>query len=338
MEKSTVVTSVAHYVPERIVSNDELSTLMDTSDAWIRERTGISERRFAEAGTPSSELGFRAAVEALKRAGNKEIDLLIAATLSPDYYFPGIATVLQHRLELGTIAAIDIRQQCSGLVYGVSCADAYLRSGQAKRVLIVCSEVQSPVLDMSDRGRDMAVLFGDGAGALVLEAEDCPQRPDANNDVRGVIDSILGSDGGGAEHLCMKTPGSAVPGFVRQCDFDEAKIHPIMDGRHVFKNAVQRMCEAASELLKRNCLNPADIDLLLPHQANMRINESVRNHLGLDESQVFNTISKFGNTTAATIPIGMSLAQEAGKLKKGDLLLTLAFGAGFTWGANLIRW
>jgi 3-oxoacyl-[acyl-carrier-protein] synthase-3 len=335
----TVVRSVAHFVPERRVSNDELSRLMDTSDAWITERTGIKERRFIEQeGVSTSQLGERAAIEALARAGwaATDVDLIVVATLSPDYYFPGVGVMLQQRLGCRTVPALDIRAQCSGLVYGLSCIDGYIKSKQARRVLLVCAEVQSPVLDMSSRGRDMAVLFGDGAGALTLEAQEC--AGDGNEQDRGIIDSFLGSDGGGADVLCLKVPGTANPGFVRTSDIEEARVHPYMDGKVVFKNAVTRLLETAHTLLTRNQVSSQAIDLIIPHQANLRINEMVREQLGLPPEKVFNNIQLYGNTTAATIPICMSEAEAQGVLKEGMLVLTLAFGAGFTWGGNLIRW
>jgi len=335
----TVVRSVAHFVPERRVSNDELSRLMDTSDAWITERTGIKERRFIEQeGVSTSQLGERAAIEALARAGwaATDVDLIVVATLSPDYYFPGVGVMLQQRLGCRTVPALDIRAQCSGLVYGLSCIDGYIKSKQARRVLLVCAEVQSPVLDMSSRGRDMAVLFGDGAGALTLEAQEC--AGDGNEQDRGIIDSFLGSDGGGADVLCLKVPGTANPGFVRTSDIEEARVHPYMDGKVVFKNAVTRLLETAHTLLTRNQVSSQDVDLIIPHQANLRINEMVREQLGLPPEKVFNNIQRYGNTTAATIPICMSEAEAQGVLKEGMLVLTLAFGAGFTWGGNLIRW
>jgi 3-oxoacyl-[acyl-carrier-protein] synthase-3 len=336
MSLVSVVRSVAHYVPERRVTNDDLSKLMETSDAWITERTGIKERRFVENDTISTTtLGVEAAQRALALAGwaAKEVDLIVAATLSPDYYFPGIGVMLQHRLGCTTVPALDIRAQCSGLVYGLSCVDGYVKSRQAKKILLVCAEVQSPVLDLSTRGRDMAVLFGDGAGALCIEAV---EQGDAEG--RGIIDSYLGSDGGGADVLCMKTPGTATPGFVRASDLEEAKIHPHMDGKVVFKNAVVRLVETATALLKRNNLTPEDIGLLVPHQANLRINEMVREQLGLAPERVFNNIHRYGNTTAATIPICLSEAREQGALQPGMLVMTVAFGAGFTWGGNLVRW
>jgi 3-oxoacyl-[acyl-carrier-protein] synthase-3 len=310
---------------------------MDTSDEWITERTGIKERRFVDQErTSTSELGERAAQEALEKAGWKadDVDLIVAATLSPDYYFPGIGVMLQQRLGCRTVPALDIRAQCSGLVYGLSVVDGFIKSRQAKKVLLVCAEVQSPVLDLTTRGRDMAVLFGDGAGALTIESVDAT----GSEGERGIIDSYLGSDGAGADVLCMKLPGTASPGFISAQDVEEAKVHPHMDGKVVFKNAVTRLLETAQTLLKRNKIDPSSIDLIIPHQANLRINEMVRSQLGLPPEKVFNNIQKYGNTTAATIPICMSEAITEGRLSPGDLVLTLAFGAGFTWGGNLIRW
>lgn len=337
-----VVRGVGHNVPSRVVTNFDLSKLMDTSDDWIVERTGIRERRFVEPGDTTTDLALPAIEMACKRAGvePRDCDMIIGATLSPDYFFPGIGTVLQTKLGMGHVPALDVRAQCSGLIYGLATVDAYIRAGMAKRILLVCSEVQSPILDKTNRGRDMAVLFGDGAGALVIEAQTCDngEAPKASNQVRGVIDSIMGSDGSGAQQLFLKAPGSVVPGFMTQAAIDAGDIHPKMDGRVVFKNAVTRMVEAATALLERNGVSPSDLDLVLPHQANLRINEAVREKLGIAEDRVFNNIQKYGNTTAATIPICMSEATEQGKLKEGQLVLTVAFGAGFTWGCNLIRW
>ncbi|MEN9808641.1 MAG: hypothetical protein RLZZ488_208 [Pseudomonadota bacterium] len=339
---SSVVRGVGHNVPSRVVTNFDLSKHMDTSDDWIIERTGIRERRFVEPGTTTSDLAIPAIQMACQRAGvtPQDCDMIIAATLSPDYFFPGIGTVLQNKLEMKNVPAIDLRAQCSGLIYGLATADAYIRAGMAKRILLVCSEVQSPILDMSNRGRDMAVLFGDGAGALVVEAQSsaAQERPTPRNNVRGVIDSAMGSDGSGAQLLFLKAPGSTTAGFLTRESIENGDIHPKMDGRVVFKNAVTRMLEVASTVLQRNGVHPSEIDLVVPHQANLRINEAVREKLGVSEDRVFNNIQKYGNTTAATIPICMSEAVEQGKLKEGQLVLTLAFGAGFTWGCNLIRW
>jgi 3-oxoacyl-[acyl-carrier-protein] synthase-3 len=335
MQLRAQIRAVAHYVPERRVTNEDLSKVMDTSDEWITERTGIKERRFVDstcAGT--SELGESAARLALERAGwsAQDVDLIVMATLSPDLYFPGVGVMLQQKLGCRTIPALDIRAQCSGLVYGLSVVDGFIKSRQAKKVLLVCAEVQSPVLDLTTRGRDMAVLFGDGAGAVAVEAvEGTPSD-------RGIIDSFLGSDGSGAEVLCMKLPGTATPGFISADDIQQSRVHPSMDGKLVFKNAVTRLLETAGTLLQRNKISAEAIDLVIPHQANLRINEMVRTQLGLPSEKVFNNIQKYGNTTAATIPICMSEAVAEGRLKEGNLVLTLAFGAGFTWGGNLIRW
>lgn len=336
MALASKIVSVAHYVPDRRVSNEELSTLMDTTDAWITERTGIKERRFIDhEGVTTSMLGESAARRALERASWQpgDVDLIVVATLSPDLYFPGVGVLLQNRLGCRTIPALDIRAQCSGLVYGLSCVDGYIKSRQARKVLLVCAEVQSPVLDLTTRGREMAVLFGDGAGALCIEAVEVERDGEV-----GIIDSYLGSDGSGAEVLCMKLPGTATPGFIRSLDLEQGLVHPQMEGKVVFKNAVTRLLETAQVLLKRNGLKPSDISLVIPHQANLRINEMVREQLGLPAERVFNNISRYGNTTAATIPICMSEAVEQGRLKAGDLVLTLAFGAGFTWGGNIVRW
>lgn len=340
MPINSVIQSVGHVVPERVVTNAELAQKMSTSDQWIAERTGIRERRFVEPGTSASDLGLQASEIALKRAGREpsEIDMIVASTLSPDFYFPGIGVLLQNRMGIGTIPALDIRAQCSGFVYGLSVVDAFIRSGQAKRILFVCAEVQSPVLEMSDEGREMAVLFGDGAGALVIEAEESETRADVRNSQRGVVDSVIHSDGSGAELLMLRSPGTASKEFVTQAMLDENVFHPSMDGRTVFRHAVSRMCETAAELLQRHKLSPQDVSLLFPHQANLRINEMVREKLEIPKEKVFNTIHKYGNTTSATIPICLSEAEETGVLKRGDLIMSLAFGAGFTWGANLMRW
>lgn len=333
---TAVIRSVSHYVPTRRVTNQELSQLMNTNDEWITERTGIKERRFIEDDSvTTATLGEAAARAALQKAGwdAQEVDLIVVATLSPDLYFPGVGVLLQQRLGCRAIPALDIRAQCSGFVYGLSCVDGFIRSRQAKKVLLVCAEVQSPVLDMTTRGRDMAVLFGDGAGALTIEAVE-----DSGTPCRGIIDSYLGSDGSGAEVLCMKLPGTARPGFIKASDIEEGLVHPKMDGKVVFKNAVTRLLETAQTILARNSLSAAQIDLIVPHQANLRINEMVRQELQLPPEKVFNNIQRYGNTTAATIPICLSEAVAEGRLKEGDLVLTLAFGAGFTWGGNLIRW
>ena len=343
MSIRTVIQGVAHFTPEKAVTNDDLAKLMPTSDEWITERTGIKERRFAEPGTLTSDLAIEAAKRVLDKTNLKpaDFDLIVAATLSPDFYFPGIGVSVQHKMGFPNTQALDIRAQCSGFVYGLTTIDAYMRAGISKRALFVCAELQNPVLNLSEAGRDMAVLFGDGAGALVVEAQEGTTesgRPDPRSDERGVIDTVNYTDGSGAETLYLKSPGTATPGFITHETIDEGGYHPTMNGRMVFRHAVTRLLEVCAEILKRNKLRPEDIDLIVPHQANLRINEAVREKLGLPAEKFFNNIHKYGNTTAATIPIALSEAEAEGKLKKGDLVLNLAFGAGFTWGATLTRW
>lgn len=340
LHANSVIRGVGHFVPEKVVTNFDLEKIMDTSDAWITERSGIKERRFTEDDVLTSDIAVAAAEQALKSAGKtaQDVDMVIAATLSPDYFFPGIGVIIQKKMGMRNVPALDIRVQCSGFVYGLATAHAYIRSGMAKTILLSCAEIQHPVLDMTTKGRDMAVLFGDGAGALVIEAQPDSEVATVNNKVSGVIDSLLGADGGGAENLTMRSPGTATVGFIQMNDVINKTYQPHMDGKQVFKHAITRMVETANILLQRNGLKADDIQMLFPHQANLRINEMVREYLKISPEHVFNNIHKYGNTTAATIPIAMSEAVAAGKVKKGDLVMTLAFGAGFTWGGNLLRW
>lgn len=339
----SVIEGVAFKVPDRVVTNTDLEQLMDTSDAWIVQRTGIRERRWVEPeGRRTSELGAQAVAALLDKTGvaAQDVDLLVAATLSPDYYFPGIGTLIQNSLGMRNIPAIDVRAQCSGFTYGLAMVDAFVRTGAYRNAVYVGAEVHSPVLDKSTRGRDVAVLFGDGAGAVLVRGESAGHSglPSAQNQVRGVIDSVMGSDGSGAEQLTMRSPGLATPGFVTPEILDSAACRPAMEGRVVFKHAVTRMTEVAHGLLARHGLKAEHIDMLIPHQANLRINEAVAEKLGIAGDRVFNNIDRYGNTTSATIPICLAEAESAGRLRKGHLVLTLSFGAGFTWGANLIRW
>lgn len=337
----TVMTHFSRYLPPGRVTNNDLSKLMDTNDAWITERSGIKERRFVEEPIATSDLAIEAVKKVLAESNLKpsDFDYIIAATLSPDYYFPGIAPIVQHKLGFPTIPAIDIRVQCSAFVYSTQLADAMLKSGQYKRILLVFSDVQSKLLDLTTNGRNVAVLFGDGAAAVICEAKECTQEeiPLASNQSSGVIDTILGSDGVGAEMLLLGTPGTATRGFLSPETYENGDWHPKMDGRVVFKHAVNRMCEVAETLMERNKISGNDIACLIPHQANLRISEMVREKMGLSQDKVFNNIHKYGNTTSATIPICINEALEEGRIKKGDLILTVAFGAGFTWGGSLIR-
>lgn len=339
----SVVAAVDSYVPEKVVTNDDLSQLMDTNDEWIRERTGIRERHMAEVETSTSELGIKAARKIFDRTGidPQSVDLIIAATVTPDYYFPGIGVLIQRGLGLNKIPAIDIRGQCSAFAWGITTADAYLRSGFYKRALVIGAEIHSRMMEYSNRGRNFTVLFGDGAGAMLLEAKSYAEgRPTAHNNLRGVIDHEMGSDGSGAELLALKRPGFAKghSEFFTVQEAENGDDLPHMEGRQVFRNAVERMLGSATTLLSRNGITANEIDLVIPHQANMRINESVRERLGFPPEKVFNNIERFGNTTSATLPICMNDAENQGRLKKGMLVMTLTFGSGFTWGANLIRW
>ena len=334
MYNSTII-GTGYYVPENIVTNDDLSKLMDTSDEWIRERTGIEQRRFATRGKDTTtSMGVCAAERAIEKAKiNKEdIDFLIFATLSPDYYFPGCGVLAQKELGLGTIGALDIRNQCSGFVYALSVADQFIKTGMYKNILVIASEMQSPALDLTTRGRNMAVLFGDGAGAVVLSR--------TTQEGKGILSSHLHSEGAHAEELAIVTPGVGtkwVTDLIKENDPEDTSYYPYMNGQFVFKNAVVRFSEVIMEGLKANNLIEGDIDLFIPHQANLRISQFIQQKFKLSEAQVFNNIQKYGNTTAASIGIALAEAVEQGRVKENDLLVLAAFGSGFTWGSVVIR-
>lgn len=322
------------YVPPRVVTNHDLTQIMDTSHEWIVERSGIEERRWVDPEEGNAAMGTQAARAALADAGvdASEIDCIIYATLSPDYFFPGCGVIVQRELGIGHVPAFDIRQQCSGFVYGLQMADTFIRAGQYKKVLVIGGEVHSRGLDRSTRGRTVTVLFGDAAGAAVVGVSEDPAR--------GILISRMHSDGTDAECLAMQYPGMA-PGrseFVTHADIDEGRIWPNMDGQKVFKTAVKRMPEVIQEVLAAQNLSVADIDMLIPHQANLRINEMVAKLLRIDPAKVHNNIQKYGNTTAATLPLCLSEARTLGKVKPGDLVCLVAFGSGFTWGSVLMRW
>jgi 3-oxoacyl-[acyl-carrier-protein] synthase III len=321
------------YVPPKVVTNLDLEKIMDTSDEWIQQRSGIKERRWVEPGETTAGMAVKAARQALERAkiSADDIDLIIFGALVTDYIFPGTGVLLQKELGFTkTVPALDIRNQCSGFVYAVNIADAMIRTGAYKRVLIVASEIHSTSIDLSTEGRDISVLFGDGAGAMILEA---------TNEKSHIIDSCLHSEGQFAEVLALMKPSSndhpripegnnrGAPGFF-----------PVMEGKLVFKNAVNRMTEVMHEILGRNNLKPTDLDFVIAHQANMRINQMVLNQLGLPIEKTHHTLDRYGNTTMATIPLTFDEAVQQGKIKRGDLVAFVAFGAGFTWGANLIRY
>ncbi|MGH7544941.1 MAG: 3-oxoacyl-ACP synthase III family protein [Gemmatimonadota bacterium] len=327
-----VVRGVGMYVPERVVTNDELARWMDTSDEWIRERTGIRERRWVEPGDRGSRLAAEATRRALEHAGLDagDLDAIVFATLSPDHYFPGNGVFLQRELGVPGIPCVDVRNQCTGFLYALSIADAWIRTGTYRRVAVVGSEIHSVGLDRTTRGRDVTVLFGDGAGTAILEADAA--------DGRGVLRVALHADGRHAEKLWLPAPGSSYPEFFSADQIEQGLIFPRMEGREVFKHAVVRMPQAVREVLAAEGLTVQEVDLLIPHQANLRISEAVQKSLGLPDDKVFNNIQRYANTTAATIPMALAEAVQQGRLTDGNLLCLAAFGSGFTWGAALVRW
>jgi len=333
MSRRAIITGTGHYLPPRTVTNADLEKLTNTTDEWIRERSGILERRWVEPGTGSSDLAVEAAKGAIERAGldKNDIDFIIAATLSPDHYFPGIGVLVQAKLGLSTIGALDVRNQCSGFIYALSVADQYIRAGTYKKILLVAAEVQSTSLDFSDQGRDIAVLFGDGAGAVIVE-------PGSADDGRGILSTHLFCDGRFVSDLWMENPSPKNSPVFQLEMFHQGKFFPRMDGRKVFINAVERMPEAVMTGLRHNGLDLKDISLVIPHQANDRISQMVAKKLQLPDSKIVRNIQRYGNTTAASIPIALDEVVRDGRLKQGDLLVLTAFGSGFTWASAVIRW
>lgn len=342
----TMLHSFAHVVPERVVTNHDLAKLMDTSDEWIQQRSGIKQRYWVTPPTTTSDLGARAAEVTLStgrgmRSDSLAPDAIIAATLSPDYSFPGIGVLIQHKLGLPAIPAFDIRNQCSGFLYATQLASALVQAQAYRRILVVGAEVHSTGLDVSTRGRDIAVLFGDGAGSCLVEAVNDASSSEAPSALQGSLEFLgaeLHSDGAFVRELWCEHPGSAhFPTRITPELVSEGRVYPLMNGRKVFEHAVRAMTEVSRSLLDAKGFSPKDVGLFVPHQANIRINSMVAAQLGLSESQVWSTIEQYGNTTAATIPIGISTAQQAGRLTSGDVVLSAAFGSGFTWGAALFR-
>jgi 3-oxoacyl-[acyl-carrier-protein] synthase-3 len=330
------INGLGFYVPDNIVTNNDLSIMMDTSDEWIQERTGIKERRHIKKGEDTTtSMGVKAAKIAIERSGltNDEIDFIVFATISPDYYFPGPGVALQKELGLKTIGALDIRNQCSGFIYALSIADQYIKTGMYKNILVVASELQSLGLDMTNRGRGVSVIFGDGAGAAILSREE-----DVN---KGILSTHLHSEGQHAEELALLAPGMGgrwITDIIADNNPDDESYFPHMNGQFVFKNAVVRFSEVINEGLQANNLQVSDIDLLIPHQANLRISHFIQQKFNLSDDQVFNNIQKYGNTTAASIPIALTEAWEQGKIKVGDTIVLAAFGSGFTWASAIIKW
>lgn len=349
----SIIAGVGKYLPERVVTNDDLAKLIDTNDEWIQERTGIKERRFAvKHKETTATMGARASEMAIERAGiaKEDVDFIIFATLSPDYYFPGAGVVMQRELGIteGACGALDVRNQCSGFLYALSVADQFIKTGMYKNILVVGSEMHSMGLDFSTRGRGVTVIFGDGAGAVVLQPTE--------EEGKGILTTHLHSDGTFAEELAMINPGShggkhlgkeqfGYPDedvysnvFITQKMVDDAMIYPNMNGKLVFKHAVTRFPEVIAEALAAVGKEGGDIDMLIPHQANLRISAFVQKRLGLSDDKVFNNIQKYGNTTAASVAIALCEAWEEGKIKDGDLVCLAAFGSGFTWASALISW
>ena len=328
----TAFLGLGHYVPSKVVTNDDLAQMFDTSDEWIQQRTGIKERRYIEeSGIGPSDLAVPAVRMACKNAGIEvsDIDAIIFATLSPDFNFPGSGCFLGDKLGLPGVPALDIRNQCSGFLYGMQIADAWIKCGMYKRVALVGGEVHSTALDFSDEGRDVTVLFGDGAACAILGPTE-----DEN---RGVIDVEVHADGSGAKDLWLEGPASAYNPRLTHEMIDDKTVHPSMNGRHVFRWATSKMPEVSRSVLERNNLAIQDLDWVIPHQANKRINEFVAQKLEVPPEKVIHNIQKYGNTTAASIPLALSEAIQEGRVKEGDLLLLPTFGSGFTWGAALVR-
>ncbi len=348
----SIIAGIGHYVPRNVYTNFDMMKMMDTSDEWIQERTGIVERRFADVkGETTTTMGVEAAKIAIERAGitPQDIDFIIFATLSPDYYFPGCGVLVQRAMKMKEIGALDVRNQCSGFVYALSVGDQFIRSGMYKNILVIGSEKHSFGLDFTTRGRNVSVIFGDGAGAVVLQP--------TTDESRGILSTHLHSDGESAEILAMYNPGThanywsgdhtlasfdegAKMGeyFMSHAMIDKAENFPFMDGPSVFKKAVVKFPEVIMEALSANGYKPSDLNMLIPHQANLRISQFVQQKLGLRDDQVHNNIQKYGNTTAASIPIALCEAWESGRIKQGDLVCLAAFGSGFTWASALVKW
>ena len=327
------ISGLGHHVPETVITNEYLSTIMETTHEWIVERTGIQERRWIDAKKDTvANMAAKAARMALKKANltEKDIEFIVFATITPDYFFPGSGVLLQRELGLESIGALDIRNACSGFIYALSTADQFIKSGMYKTILVVGAEIQSTALDVTTRGRNVSVIFGDGAGAAIVQASNKP----------GILSTHLHSDGRFAEELYVKDPGSSRPREERQAEqiLDTTGYRVVMNGNQVFKHAVVRFMEVINEALTANQLKKEQINLLVPHQANLRISQYIQSKLELRDDQVYNNIMRYGNTTAASIPIALSEAFEEGRVKENDVICLAAFGSGFTWASALIRW
>ena len=325
------IVGTGRELPSRVVKNGELTKLMDTTDEWIVQRTGIRERRYADPGTGTSHLGAAAARKAIGKAGIDvgDIGLIVFATLSPDYFFPGCAVLVQEQLGMPTVGAVDVRDQCSGFLYGLSVAESFVKGGFHDHVLVIGSEIHSRGLNFTTAGRDTAVIFGDGAGAVVVGPAE---------EGKGILSSHLHSEGKYAGELCLEEPGFLKNPWITHEMIDAGRHFPKMNGRYVFTHAVRRFPEAIREALAKNGCTASDLSLLIPHQANLRITQAVGAAMELPEGKVFSNIERYGNTTAASIPIARDECLEQGRIREGDLLCLAAFGSGFTWASALLRW
>lgn len=327
------IVGIGHHVPETVITNQYLTTLMDTTDEWIQERTGIKERRYMDPSKDTvANMAAKATRLALQRANltEKDIDFIVFATITPDYFFPGSGVLLQRELGLESIGALDIRNACSGFIYALSVADQFIKSGMYKTILVIGAEIQSTAIELSTKGRNTAVIFADGAGAAILQPNEKP----------GILSTHLHSDGRFAEELYVRDPGSSRLREERQPEqiLDTTHYKVVMNGSQVFKHAVVRFLEVINEALEANGMKKEEINLLVPHQANLRISQFVQEKLALRDDQVYNNIMRYGNTTAASIPIALSEAWAEGRIKENDVICLAAFGSGFTWASALIRW
>ncbi len=325
------IIGMGFHVPEKIIHNDDLAQMMDTSDEWIQTRSGIKERRWAQDDISTFDLALEASLRAISRAdiNQDEIDMVIVGTLSSDYFFPGVSAQLQDKLGLKTIGAFDIKAACSAFIYSLSIADQFIKTGMANTILVVGAEAQTKLIDKSTRGRSIAVLFGDGAGAAIIQR---------SNDESKILSTHLHCEGKNIKNLWMEAPGTSPGSWFKNQTYDSKRFTPLMNGREVFRNAVKRFPEVINESLAYNDLSINDIKLIIPHQANYRISQAVAKQMGVDMDIVYSNIHKYGNTTAASIPIALTEALEEGLIKKGEHIILAAFGAGFTWASAAIRW
>lgn len=333
MRRSRIL-GTGHFVPPRVVTNKDLEPILNTTDDWIKQRTGISERRYVDPGVGTSDLGVAAAKQAMEAAGvtTDDIDFIIFATLSPDFQFPGAGVLVQEKMGFKDIGALDVRNQCTGFLYSLAIADTFIKAGTYDKVLVIGAEVHSTGLDMTPRGRDVSVIFGDGAGAVVVGPSD--------DDKRGILSNHLHSDGKGAKRLWTELPGSFYHDRFGEKEWwgEPGRQYPKMDGKHVFIQALTQLPKVINECLAANNVTLNDVSLIVPHQANLRINQKLGEIMEIPDEKFFNNIQKYGNTTAGSIPIALHEAVAEGRVKEGDLVMLAGFGAGFTWGATLIRW